>query len=171
MKTTIVIAALTLAASAFAANAQDKQTATANFVDGKGKESGRATLTAAANGGVMLEVEVSGLPANKWVAFHVHETGKCDAATHHESAGKHFNPTDAEHGFLAAKGPHAGDMPNQYVGQDGILRAQVFDSMVTLDGKKDGIRGRALMIHANSDDYRSQPSGDAGERLACGVIK
>lgn len=171
MKTTIVIAALTLAAPAFAANAQDKQTATANFVDGKGKESGRATLTAAANGGVMFEVEVSGLPANKWVAFHVHETGKCDAATHHESAGKHFNPTDAEHGFLAAKGPHAGDMPNQYVGQDGILRAQVFDSMVTLDGKKDGIRGRALMIHANSDDYRSQPSGDAGERLACGVIK
>ncbi|MFP3637004.1 hypothetical protein, partial [Bacillus sp. SIMBA_033] len=67
MKTTIVIAALTLAVPAFAANAQDKQTATANFVDGKGKDSGRATLTAAANGGVMLEVEVSGLPANKWV--------------------------------------------------------------------------------------------------------
>ena len=171
MKTTIAIAALALAVSIPSVQAQDKQTATANFVDAKGKESGRATLTAAANGGVLIEAEISGLPANKWVAFHVHETGKCDAATHHESAGKHFNPTDAEHGFLAAKGPHAGDMPNQYVGQDGILRAQVFDSMVTLDGKKDGIRGRALMIHANSDDYRSQPSGDAGERLACGVIK
>lgn len=171
MKTTIAIAALALAASIAGVQAQDKQTATANFVDAKGKESGRATLTAAANGGVLIEAEISGLPANKWVAFHVHETGKCDAATHHESAGKHFNPTGAEHGFLAAKGPHAGDLPNQYVGQDGILRAQVFDSMISLDGKDDGIRGRALMIHANSDDYRSQPSGDAGERLACGVIK
>ncbi|KQV63998.1 superoxide dismutase family protein [Rhizobium sp. Root1220] len=151
--------------------AQDKQTATAEFVGKDGKEGGRATLTAAASGGVLIEVEVSGLPANKWVAFHVHETGKCDAATHHESAGKHFNPTSAEHGVLSANGPHAGDMPNQYVGQDGILRAQVFDGMVSLDGKEDGVRGRALMIHANSDDYRSQPTGDAGERLACGVIR
>jgi len=171
MKKTIALAAFAFTAAAFAVNAQDKQTATANFVDAKGKETGRATLTAAANGGVFIEAEIAGLPANKWVAFHVHETGKCDPATHHESAGKHFNPTKAEHGFLAAKGPHAGDLPNQYVGQDGILRAQVFDSMVSLDGKEDGIRGRALMIHANSDDYRSQPAGDAGERLACGVIE
>jgi Cu-Zn family superoxide dismutase len=95
--------------------AQDKQTAAANFVGADGKENGRAQLTAAATGGVLIELEVSGLPANKWVGFHVHETGKCDAATHHESAGKHFNPTNAEHGLLAAKGPHAGDMPNQYV--------------------------------------------------------
>jgi Cu-Zn family superoxide dismutase len=151
--------------------AQDKQTAAANFVGADGKENGRAQLTAAATGGVLIELEVSGLPANKWVGFHVHETGKCDAATHHESAGKHFNPTNAEHGLLAAKGPHAGDMPNQYVGQDGVLKAQVFDGMVSLDGKDNGIRGRALMIHANSDDYRSQPSGDAGARLACAVIK
>ena len=131
----------------------------------------RATLTAAANGGVFIEAEISGLPANKWVGFHIHETGRCDAATHHQSAGGHFNPTKAEHGFLAAKGPHAGDMPNQYVGQDGILRAQVFDTMITLDGKDDGVRGRALMVHADSDDYRTQPSGGAGDRIACGVIK
>jgi Cu-Zn family superoxide dismutase len=62
-------------------------------------------------------------------------------------------------------------MPNQYVGRDGVLRAQIFDGMVSLDGKNDGVRGRALMVHANSDDYRSQPSGDAGDRVACGVIK
>lgn len=153
------------------ATAQDQQTAVANFIGKDGKETGRASITAAASGGVLIELEVSGLPANKWVAFHVHEIGKCDAASHHESAGKHFNPTNTEHGFLAVKGPHAGDMPNQYVGQDGTLRAQVFDSMVTLDGKQNGIRRRALLIHANSDDYRSQPAGDAGERLACAVIK
>ena len=171
MKAMRTIAALSLLAVAFPAGAQDKQTASANFVDKDGKEDGRAQLTAAANGGVLIEVEISGLPANKWVAFHVHETGRCDAATHHESAGGHFNPEKAEHGILAAKGPHPGDMHNQYVGQDGMLRAQIFDTMVTLDGKTDGIRGRALMVHANSDDYRSQPSGDAGERLACGVIQ
>ena len=62
-------------------------------------------------------------------------------------------------------------MPNQYVGQDGILRAQVFDTMITLDGKDDGVRGRALMVHADSDDYRTQPTGGAGDRIACGVIK
>jgi Cu-Zn family superoxide dismutase len=168
MLSCIAIAAIAVAG---VAAAQDRQTAIANFVGKDGKEDGRASLTAAAGGGVLIEVEISGLPANKWVAFHVHETGKCDAATHHESAGKHFNPASAEHGLLAAKGPHAGDMPNQYVGQDGVLRAQVFNSMVSLDGKKDGIRGRALMIHANSDDYRSQPAGGAGERLSCGVIK
>lgn len=166
-----LIALVSFVAIATVAAAQDKQTAIANFVGKDGKETGRASITAAASGGVLIELEVSDLPANKWVAFHVHEIGKCDAATHHESAGKHFNPTNAEHGFLAVKGPHAGDLPNQYVGQDGVLRAQVFDSMVTLDGKQDGIRGRALMIHANSDDYRSQPAGDAGERLACGVVK
>ncbi|PKA40660.1 superoxide dismutase [Rhizobium sullae] len=167
----VTIAVFAVAASASMAFAQDKQTAVANFVGEDGKENGRAMLTAAANGGVLIELEVSGLPANRWVGFHVHEVGKCDAATHHESAGKHFNPTQAEHGILTAKGPHAGDMPNQYVGQDGVLRAQVFDGMVSLDDKKDGIRGRALMIHANSDDYRSQPAGDAGARLACGVVE
>jgi Cu-Zn family superoxide dismutase len=171
VKTMHLIALASFVAMTTVAAAQDKQTAVANFIGKDGKETGRASITAAASGGVMIELEVSGLPANKWVAFHVHEIGKCDAATHHESAGKHFNPTNAEHGFLAVKGPHAGDMPNQYVGQDGVLRAQVFDGMVSLDGKEDGIRGRALMIHANSDDYRSQPAGDAGERLACGVIK
>jgi Cu-Zn family superoxide dismutase len=171
MKTILSFAALTLLAVSSAAMAQDKQTATADFIGRDGKASGRATLTAAATGGVLIEVEVAGLPANKWVAFHVHETGSCDAAGHHESAGKHFNPSNAEHGLLSAMGPHAGDMPNQYVDQDGVLRAQVFDGMVTLDGKTDGVRGRALIVHANSDDYRSQPAGDAGERLACGVIK
>ncbi|MBB3591885.1 Cu-Zn family superoxide dismutase [Rhizobium sp. BK529] len=171
MKIVCTIAALGLLAAASQGLAQDKQTATANFTGPDGKDSGRATLTAAANGGVFIEAEISGLPANKWVAFHIHETGRCDAATHHETAGGHFNPTKAEHGFLAAKGPHAGDMPNQYVGQDGILRAQIFDSMVSLDGKEDGVRGRALIVHAESDDYRSQPSGGAGDRIACGVIK
>lgn len=170
MKRPLFAAALLLSAAGAAFAQQSSQTAVANFVGKDGKETGRAALTAGKKG-VLIELEVTGMPAGKWVAFHVHETGQCDAAHGHESAGGHFNPDETEHGFLAANGPHAGDMPNQYVGSDGILRAQVFNSMVVLDDEQRGIRGRALMIHAKSDDNRSQPTGDAGERLACAVIE
>lgn len=170
MKLMPCAAALVLALMSPAIAQQQSQTATADFVDRRGKDVGRAALTTA-EGGVLIDLQVSGLPANRWVAFHIHETGQCDPASKYETAGKHFNPGNKEHGLLAANGPHAGDMSNQYVGEDGILRAQVFDTMVTLDETDNGIRGRALIIHANSDDYRSQPSGDAGERLACAIIK
>jgi Cu-Zn family superoxide dismutase len=168
MKVLLMSALLALAAG-WPVLAQEKQTAVANFVGPDGKQAGRASLTAAKTG-VLIELEVSGLPANKWVAFHVHEMGNCDAAHGYDSAGGHFNPDKAEHGLLAANGPHAGDMPNQYVGDDGVLRAQVFNGMVSLDDKN-AIRGRTLMIHADSDDNRSQPAGAAGKRLACAVIE
>ena len=166
----------TLAAAIFptllaaAAIAQEPSTATAKFVGADGKDVGTATLTGTKTG-VLIEIEVSGLPAGQWVAFHVHETGTCDHTTGHESAGGHFNPTGAQHGYEAENGPHAGDMPNQYVGTDGTLRAQVFNSAVTLGEGDNGITGRALMVHGGQDDYSSQPSGDAGNRLACAVIE
>ncbi|MFT4181028.1 MAG: superoxide dismutase family protein [Rhizobium sp.] len=168
MRALIIAAVLTLAAG-LPASAQTKQTAIADFVGADGKQSGRAVLTEAKTG-VLIELDVSGLPANRWMAFHIHESDRCDHTHGFESAGGHFNPGKAEHGLLAANGPHAGDMPNQYVDQDGKLRAQVFNGMVLLDGKN-GIRGRTLMIHAESDDYRSQPVGGAGKRLACAVIQ
>lgn len=145
--------------------------ASASFVDREGAENGSATLTGTPNG-VLIELEVSGLPAGEWLGFHIHETGTCDPESDHESAGGHFNPTDAAHGYLAEGGPHAGDMPNQYVGDDGVLRAQVFNYMVTLgDGGEADIAGRALMIHGGTDDYQTQPTGDAGDRHACAVIE
>lgn len=166
----MIVAILALAAATpAAAQTQSQSTATADFVGPDGKQAGRATLTEGKKG-VLIEMEVSGMPANRWVAFHIHENSTCDHKHGFESAGGHFNPTKAEHGFLAANGPHAGDMPNQYVDQDGKLRAQVFNGMVSLNGKN-GIRGRTLMIHADSDDYRSQPVGGAGKRLACAVIQ
>ncbi len=170
MKRLVTTLALLLATATAAGAQSSSQTAIANFIGKDGKETGRAALTQGKNG-VLIEMEVTNMPPGKWVAFHVHETGKCDSAHQHESAGKHFNPGKTEHGFLAANGPHDGDMPNQYVGADGVLRAQVFNSMVVLDGEENGIRGRALMIHGKSDDNRSQPAGDAGERLACAVIE
>jgi superoxide dismutase, Cu-Zn family len=169
---TALTAAL-IAVPAFApvsALAQDAQKGKATFTGEDGKEIGTAELTGTKSG-VLISIEINGLPADKWVAFHVHETGSCDAMTHYDSAGGHFNPTKAEHGYESANGPHAGDMPNQYVPADGTLRAQVFNSAVTLGKGENGITGRALMIHANPDDYSSQPAGDAGKRLACAVIE
>jgi len=169
MKKLLMPLMLALAAASPAA-AQQTQTAIANFIGADGKETGRASLTES-KAGVMIELEAQNFPPNTWVGFHVHETGKCDAADHHKSAGAHFNPGKTEHGFLAANGPHAGDMPNLYVGADGTIHAQVFNTAVTLNEGDNGIRGRALMIHARSDDYRSQPAGDAGDRLGCAVIE
>lgn len=166
-----VLAAALLLSTGALAQEQEQETRTANFVDGEGQANGTAELIAAAAGGVLIKIEVTGLPAGEWVAFHVHETGECDHATDHESAGGHFNPGQSEHGFQSAGGPHAGDMPNQYVGSDGAVRAEVYNSSVTLDEGEAGIVGRALMIHAKADDHSSQPSGDAGDRLACGVIE
>ncbi len=151
--------------------AQEPATAVANFVDDKGEANGNAELVAAPDGGVFVKIEVTGLPADQWVAFHVHETGSCDHNTDHESAGGHFNPGSREHGYKSANGPHAGDMPNQYVPADGTLRSEVHNAAVALADGENGIRGRALMIHAKGDDYQSQPSGDAGKRLACAVIE
>ena len=145
-------------------------TATANFVDAEGQDIGTATLTDTPSG-VLIELEVSGLPAESWIAFHVHEHGSCEAHTDHESAGDHFDPDGAQHGYRAPEGPHAGDMPNQYVPADGVLRAHVFNAMVSLDDGDNAVRGRSLMLHADGDDYESQPSGDAGDRIGCAVIQ
>ena len=163
-----VFSALMLAT---AAAAQEPASAIGSFVDADGEANGSAELREVPSGGVLIRIEVTDLPEDSWVAFHVHETGTCDHATGHESAGGHFNPGSKEHGYDAANGPHAGDMPNQYVPADGTLRAEVLNAAVTLADGEAGIRGRALMIHAGADDYRSQPSGDAGDRLACAVIE
>ena len=171
-----IIAAMLLAGSAQAQNQaqapdQEQKTHSASFVDAEGQANGTAELIAGTAGGVLIKLDLTGLPADEWVAFHVHEEGVCDPESGHESAGGHFNPDEKEHGYMSASGPHAGDMPNQLVGEDGSLRAEVFNPMVTLDEGDTGIVGRALMVHASGDDYESQPSGDAGDRLACAPIE
>lgn len=161
------LVALGFALLPISAHAQD---AKATFLDREGQEAGSAALTATPSG-VLIEVEATGLPASNWVAFHIHETGSCDHGTGHESAGGHFNPSGAPHGVLSEGGPHAGDMPNIWVDAEGTARAQVFNPMVTLAEGDNGIKGRALMIHAGPDDYQTQPTGAAGDRLACAVIE
>jgi Cu-Zn family superoxide dismutase len=152
------------------AAAQDELSkARAVFVSGTDVNIGMAELTDTPNG-VLIQLDVTSLPPAQWVAFHIHEHGSCDPAGGHESAGGHFNPGGKAHGYLAEGGLHAGDMPNQYVAADGSLRGQVFNPMVRLGQGDNGITGRTLMIHAKADDYEQQPSGGAGERIACAVI-
>lgn len=140
------------------------------FVNTEATQTGTATLTQTRDG-VLIELELGALPANQWLGFHIHETAVCDPGTDHESAGAHFNPTGAEHGVLAPGGPHAGDMPNIRSDADGFARVQVFNPHVSMGAGENGLSGRSLMVHGDPDDYRSQPTGNAGDRLACAVIE
>jgi Cu-Zn family superoxide dismutase len=152
--------------------AQGATKATATFVDVNGKEIGGASLTQTPNG-VMIAVNLRGLPPGEH-AFHVHEKGVCEPATKFMSAGGHFNPGGKKHGYMVEGGPHGGDMPNQHVGADGALKANVFNPNVTLGagaGSLFGADGAALVVHASPDDYAGQPAGNAGDRIACAVIK
>lgn len=124
------------------------------------------------HGGTNITLDASNLPPGTH-GFHIHEKGVCEAPDF-KSAGEHFNPTNAKHGFEHPEGPHAGDLPNIVVNEDGTVRAEGTADMVTLiKGKKNSLLGNdgtALIIHEKADDYKSQPSGNAGDRIACGVI-
>ena len=119
-----------------------------------------------------MNVEISKLPPGEH-AFHFHETGTCTAPKF-ESAGGHFAPGTKGHGFDAAEGYHAGDMANIIVGADGKVKVEFINANVTLDKGPNSLMktgGTALVIHEKADDYKSQPAGNAGGRLACGEIK
>jgi superoxide dismutase, Cu-Zn family len=145
--------------------------ARAVFVNDKGDTIGSATLIQTPNG-VLITAELANLPPGLH-GFHIHEVGNCDASTGFRSAGGHYNPTGAKHGYMLEDGPHAGDMPNQTADQNGKLLAQVFNPMVAFSGKNTLFDqdGSALVVHATADDYRTQDSGNAGDRIACGVIQ
>ena len=159
----MAVAALSLPAAA--------QTASAPLKGTDGKEVGSVNLTQTPSG-VLINVAVKGLPPGEH-AFHVHAVGKCEAPF--DSAGGHFNPGNKKHGMMAAGGAHAGDMPNLHVPQSGDLTVEVMNSAITLEkGKPNSVfdtDGSALVIHAKSDDYKTDPAGDAGGRIACGVIQ
>jgi Cu-Zn family superoxide dismutase len=145
------------------------QDAVAELIDGKANPVGTAQLNQLEQG-VQIVVAVSGLPAGKH-ALHIHETGGCEPPF--ESAGGHFNPTDVEHGWDNPEGPHAGDLPNIYVGEGAVQVEYITDRLTLEDGETSLFDddGAAIVIHEGQDDYLSEPSGDAGMRLACGVIE
>jgi superoxide dismutase, Cu-Zn family len=132
-----------------------------------------ATLVESKSGGVNISIKGENLPPGGH-GFHIHENGSCITPTF-ESAGAHFNPTGKKHGFDNPEGPHAGDLNNINVGANGTLSTEVVADMVTLEkGKENSLLkegGTSLVIHSDPDDYVSQPAGNAGDRIACGVIE
>jgi Cu-Zn family superoxide dismutase len=166
-KTALAVTVLTLTALASPALAAD--TATAVLKDPEGKVVGKVTLVAVPTG-ILLDVDLRALPAGDH-ALHIHGIGECEPPSF-KSAGGHFNPNEEEHGLMNLEGPHAGDMPNIHVPDNGKLKIEVLNPMVTLRGDNAILDddGSALVIHAGADDYKTNPSGDAGARIACGVV-
>ncbi len=140
-------------------------THTAQLKDRDGKEVGTVTLTAA-QGGVLLEVQANALPPGEH-GFHVHQTGACEGDF--KSAGGHFTVGEqSNHGLLDGK-PHAGDMPNLHVPNDGRQVAEYFLEGVTEQQLFDQ-DGAAVVVHAGPDDYRTDPAGNSGDRIACAAF-
>jgi superoxide dismutase, Cu-Zn family len=142
---------------------------TVELKDQKGKVVGTVLLVDTPHG-LLLRGTLIGLPPGTH-AIHFHEVGKCEPPF--KSSGGHFNPTKKNHGMLDPTGLHAGDLPNLVVPKNGKLDFELFAEDLTLaDGPNTVLDadGTALVLHAKADDYKSQPAGDAGDRIACGAV-
>lgn len=145
--------------------------ARANLIDTQGKSVGKALLWPAPTG-VRIVLEVEGLPAGVR-AFHIHEVGKAEPPDF-KSAGSHFNPFGKKHGMKNPEGHHAGDMPNIEIGPDGKGKVETLAPLVTLGPGENSLfhpGGTSLVIHALADDEKTDPTGNAGARIACGIIR
>lgn len=121
--------------------------------------------------GVRIQGDLGGLAPGSTHGFHVHETGDCSAADA-SSAGGHFNPGGSQHGKAGTGRHHAGDIDNITVDPSGVAHVDAIVAGTVLGGSgSTNILGRALVVHAAPDDYRTQPSGSSGARIACGVVR
>lgn len=167
MKAGILMMASMMALAAVSAQAEPVTKAVAVLSPTKGSNvSGTVTFTKV-DGGVKIVADLTGLKPGEH-GFHIHEFGDCSApdAT---SAGGHFNPQHTQHGAPDATARHAGDFGNLVADDSGKAHYERVDTMMALDGAN-SVVGHAVIVHEKADDLKTQPTGNAGARVACGVI-
>ena len=166
-----MFAALLAAAAGIATTQAQAQSANAVLINPEGEEIGNVALEQLERG-VRIFAQAANLPRGVH-AFHIHAVGQCEPPEF-TSAGGHFNPTEEQHGWNNPQGHHAGDLPNVHVHDDGRLAVEYFTDAVTLGEGETSIfddDGAAVVMHEGADDYMTDPAGDAGARIACGVIE
>lgn len=146
---------------------EEMNSAIANLQTAEGEAAGRVTARESGDG-IMISLNAEGMPPGQH-GVHVHMTGTCEAPSF-ESAGGHWNPTNQQHGLEDPEGQHAGDMPNLDVAEDGSGTLEYTLQGGTFDGLLDG-DGSAFIVHASADDQMTDPSGNSGARIACGVFE
>jgi Cu-Zn family superoxide dismutase len=152
------------------ANATEQGQARAEIKNAQGKSVGTASLRETKDG-LLIIVKAKGLPEGLH-AVHIHSVGKCEGPAF-TSAGPHFNPMNKKHGLENPEGPHAGDLPDMYVQKNGAGRYEVLLDRITLGSEETFIfdaDGSAIVIHVTADDNVTDPTGNSGDRIACGVI-
>lgn len=173
MKYKMILAALGTSALLLSgsSSAFGQATAHADLVNGSGQKIGTATLTQTA-AGVQIAVDATQLSAGPH-GLHIHAVGKCDGPDF-KTAGGHFNPAGKKHGKDNPDGSHNGDLLNLEVGADGHATGSFLAANVTLGNGPSSLfqpDGTAIVIHAGPDDYKTDPAGNSGARIACGVVK
>lgn len=167
----ILVLSLCAAALTGCASMGNDPSATAELKPTQGSAvTGKVHFVQHTHGMVKITGQISGLKPNAEHGFHIHEKGDCSSPDA-SSAGGHFNPSNTEHGKHGSKAPHAGDLLSLRANAKGVATIQYETAQISLGNEAHNVADRALVVHADPDDFTTQPTGNAGARLACGVIQ